>query len=141
MCFLQHFRSHQTAPRISSLWLLHGQYFWLLSFLAEGKKDCAKSRDTSFLLPDTARAVETKKNQLQVEDTTWSAELIKKPATATSITGHDITRVCRETARATMLQSFRNEEEVLRVLLVPTQIPFTRHVPIPASCGCVGIVF
>lgn len=140
MCFLQQFLSHQTAPRISSLWPLHGQYFWLLSFLAEGKKDCAKGRDTSFLLPDTARVVEMMKNQLQVDNTTWRAELINKPAT-TSIRGHEFTRVCIETARAAMPQSFRNEVAVLRVLLLPTQIPLTRHVLIPTSCGYVGIGF
>lgn len=140
MCFLQQFLSHQIAPRISSLWPLHGQYFWLLSFLAEGKKDCAKGRDPSFLLPYTARAVEVKKNRLQGEDTTGRAELINKPI-ATSITSHDLPRVCIKTARPTMPQSFRNEEEVLRVLLVPIQLPFTGQVPIPTSCGCVGIDF
>ena len=40
-----------------------------------------------------------------------------------------------------MPQSFRNEEAVLRVLLLPTQIPLTKHVLIPTSCGYVGIGF
>ena len=73
-CFLQQFLSHQAAPRISSLWPLRWQCFWLLSFPAQGEKDRAKGSDTfPSPLPGSARAVEMK-HGVQVDDTTSKRE-------------------------------------------------------------------
>ena len=77
MCILQRILSHQAAPRISSLWPLRGQCFWLLSFPAKGKKDHAKGSDTfPSPLPDSARAVEVKKHGAQVDDATGKGESV-----------------------------------------------------------------
>ena len=74
MCILQRILSHQAAPRISSLWPLRGQCFWLLSFPAKGKKDHAKGSDTfPPPLPGSSRAEETK-HGVQVDDATSKHE-------------------------------------------------------------------
>jgi len=124
-CFLQQFLSHQAAPRISSLWPLRWQCFWLLSFPAQGEKDRAKGSDTfPSPLPGSARAVEMK-HGVQVDDTTSKREPASQPAVP--VPGRDPMKVCVARARTVVSPSFRGRRSC-----GCHPPPLTRRAPSPA---------